>query len=231
MNSSAQQILMTGLKRLSLTACMLLLVTGCRPPDEDEDAVRLGYLNEFCTDDADCRAPLICERNSCQYEDTPGGVGCVEICDYLVGQCGRNEDDCVDSCRQTIKDWSPEAITIFGQCSIGMSTPQLTCEEAVKRDAPTFCYQQIPLDEARRTRCDVFVEQAKDYASNPTESELVGLRQECYILARTRSEADWSRTDACDDSQASLTPNEVVSCFNDIFKLNEGGRDPFTLAP
>lgn len=231
MKSSAQRTLMIGRSSLVFAACALLLMTGCRPPDDSGDAVRLGYLNEFCLEDKDCRSPLICGQNVCQYEETPGGISCIDICDRLVGECGRNEEDCVGSCRETIKGWSAEAITVFGSCSLGMTTPELTCEEAVKRNAPTFCYQQIPLDEARRTRCDIFVEQAKDYASNPTENELVGLRQECYIQARTRSEADWSATEGCDDSQRSLTPAEVIECFNDVFALNEGDRDPLTPAP
>lgn len=231
MKSSAQHTLMIGRSSLVLAACALLLMTGCRPPEDEGSAVRLGYLNEFCKGDNDCRSPLVCEQSVCQFEETPGGISCIDICDRLVRECGRNENNCTESCRRTIDGWSAEAITIFGQCSLGMTTPELTCQEAIKRDAPTFCYQQIPLDEARRTRCDVFVEQAKDYASNPTEKELVGLRQECYIRARTRSEADWAATDMCDDSQVSLTPAEVITCFNSVFELNKDGRDPLAVAP
>ncbi len=208
-------------------AASLIFTVNCRPPEED--GVRLGYLDEYCEGDQDCKSPLFCNRtlNVCELEDTPGSVSCSDICDRLVGECGRNETDCVGSCRETIDGWSAEAIDVFGTCSLGLTTPALTCELAVTPDAPSFCYRQIPMDPARQARCDTFVEQARAYADNATESQLINLRQNCYIIARTRSENDWASTNECDESSVSLTPQEVLDCYNEKFTLDVA----FTAAP
>lgn len=201
---------------VALGLSSIILSAGCRPSDE---TTRQGYLNEFCTRDEQCREPFICENNVCVDESVPGGISCTEICDRFVTECGRNDDGCAASCRATIEEWSAEAVEIFGLCSLGMTTPALTCEEAKSDNAPSFCYQQIPLAQERRDRCDAFVEDASSYAVSPSESQLVSLRQQCYIIARTRSAEDWSATDACDERvDPLLTPRQVITCFNTVFE-------------
>lgn len=202
---------------------LTMLLPNCRPELDEEEGVRLGFLNEFCTADTDCQSELVCDNSACQAIDTPGSISCRDMCDRLVDTCGRAEGDCEGSCRETIKGWSAEAINVFGDCTLGNSMPplpKLTCELATEEDAPSFCYRQIPLDSARQLRCDTFVDQARSYASGSTEGQLTELRQKCYILARTRSDADWSVTAECDETNQTLTAEEVVSCYNAKFDLN-----------
>ncbi len=211
-----RSVMMGCLMLLPLT----MLLPNCRPELDEETGVRLGFLNEFCERDLDCQDTLVCENNACQRVDTPGSISCADMCDRLVSECGRNEDDCEGSCRKTIDGWSAAAIDVFGQCTLGMTTPQLTCDLATESDAPSFCYRQIPLDSQRQERCDTYVDQARSYAGSATEGQLTQLRQQCYILARTRSAADWSVTDDCDESTQPLTPEEVLTCYNTKFEID-----------
>ena len=48
---------------------------------------------------------------------------------------------------------APEAATeVFQSCSVN-----LTCEDAVQVNAPSLCYQQIPLPEDRKAACDTII--------------------------------------------------------------------------
>lgn len=199
---------------------------GCRPSD---DQVRLGYTGEFCVVNDDCRDGLSCENSVCSGgAEQAGDITCAEMCARLVDECGRAEDDCEGSCLETITGWSDEAVNTFGACTLGMTTPELTCELAREDDAPSFCYRQIELDEGRKMRCDEFVERARDYAVSPSDTQLATLRQDCYIFARTRPdvndlvpEESWSKTDSCvEGGDTMLRPDEVVKCYNDVFKLD-----------
>lgn len=196
---------------------LLMMSTNCRPELEEKTSVRLGYINEFCRVNGDCFDPLVCEDNACQMLNTPGDISCADMCDRLVSECGRSEDDCEGSCRKTIDGWSAEAINVFGQCTLGNTTPPLTCALATEAEAPSFCYRQIPLDQARQLRCDTFVDQARTYANGATESQLTQLRQECYIIARTSPPAVWAETDKCDETAIMLTGSEVIACYNARF--------------
>ena len=208
--------------RVLLSVCALLLLTSvsCRPDLEGESSVRHGYLNEFCEIDDHCQAEFACEDNACQRLDTPGSISCEQICDYLVTECGRSERDCEGSCRETIEGWSDEAADVFGTCSLGLTSPELTCDLARSDDAASFCYQQIPLRQERRERCDLYVDQARSYASGASEEQLTNLRQKCYILARTRSAADWSITEDCDEDLRALTEDEVIACYKETFGVS-----------
>lgn len=189
--------------------------SGCRPPEETEQ--RLGYVGELCFKDTDCRDGLVCNSSQCEDTSTTNPSACQTMCTRLVDECGRAEDNCRSSCDQTIEGWSEDAIMIFENCVLGMSTPELTCEMAREDDAPSFCYAQIPLDEDRQARCDDFINKARD-AAMPSNEALTSLRQDCYVLARTRPESVWANTEACTASD--LTDDEFIDCLNDVFKTN-----------
>ena len=227
--------------KLSLAALSLASAFGCQA----EQTIKQGVVDELCVVDADCRDPLICnavsglctstDRGSsaleCPAGERPkGDVSCEQMCDYLVGECGRVEndctgdeclDECVGACNLTIRCWSAEASTTFGNCSLGNSDPQLTCDVAITSEAPSFCYSQIPLPAARKAVCDDLIADVGNYASTATQVELADLAKFCYRLARAYTEEDFSATYACDESRdATLTPPEVVECVNDVFGLD-----------
>ena len=200
---------------IALIALLLMSAfTGCRPPEETEQ--RLGYVGELCFKDLDCRDGLVCNNSQCEDTGSTDPSACETMCDRLVNDCGRAEENCRSSCDQTIDGWSESAILTFENCVLGMSTPELTCELAREQDAPSFCYAQIPLDEARQSRCDDFINKARDISS-PSNEQLTALRQEYYVRARTRPESTWSNSDACvaDD----LSDDEFIVCLERVFKV------------
>lgn len=210
----------TPLSRYSLLLliCGLFAAThtlGCRAPEEQ----RLGAEGEFCSRDADCRLDkgFLCENNECIDPATAAGrASCSDICARFRDECGRQEENCVESCAETVRGWSEQALEIFGECSIGNTEPMLSCEQ-VREDADqaaTFCYQQIPLPEERQARCDTFVDLARE-AGRDNSDNLTALRTNCYIQARTRPTSQWVNTDSC--TAPDLTNIELVECLNMTF--------------
>lgn len=226
-----------------VTLSALACIQG--PPYGPDDPTEPRGEGAPCDMNLDCVIPLVCDQASglCAAIDTPssaldcprdtrpsGDVSCAQICDYMAGECRRSEGDCVGqecldlcvaSCEETIRCWSAEAATTFGNCSLGNSDPRLTCDIAVTREAPSFCYSQIPLPEARKAVCDDLIASVEEYASEPDPYDVADMAKFCYRLGRTYTEEDFSATYACDESRdATLTPNEVVECVNEVFGLD-----------
>ena len=209
-----------------LTLIGVSALTGCRPELDEDTGVRLGIVGEFCQADASCREDLVCNNSQCV--DLNGGdpSTCATMCDRLVNVCGRDEPNCTRRCELTVEGWSEQALTIFENCTLGMSTPELTCEEAQKPKAPDFCYAQIPLDPQRVERCDAFVTRARAAASlGADDASLESLRTRCYVIARTRPETNpadpaqsWANTQAC--AATDLSDSELITCLNDTFKVS-----------
>lgn len=202
-------------------------MTGCRAPEED----RLGYRGESCYADSQCEEPLVCNAGRCVGPDTPGSITCEQMCDRVVNICENSYENCAESCRRTIAGWSDAAATTFGRCFLGQTEPTLTCEDAMQNTAPSFCYQQIPLPEDRQERCDAFVDTAREVATDTgarLDSKLTGLRQRCYIFARTRpltqpassDQIGWEETADCVRATEMLTDAEVIDCYNTVFSLS-----------
>ena len=231
-------------RTIKLTLAGLTLTAGAIGCQADA-TVKQGVVDEICRRDTDCRNPLICNEVTglCQStnqgssalecpagERPKGDVACADMCNYLVGECGRREDNCtgdecldacIGSCEQTIRCWSAEASTTFGNCSLGNSEPQLTCDVAITSEAPSFCYSQIELPEDRKAVCDDLIAAVGDYSSAATQTELADLAKFCYRLARAYTEEDFSATYSCDDSRdPTLTPAEVVECVNTVFGMS-----------
>ena len=227
--------------KLAIAAFSLIVASGCQAPLE----IKQGVVGEFCTRDTDCRDPFICNSVTglCSSTDTQGSalecptgeapkgdVSCEDMCEYLVNQCGRREDNCsgddcfdacVSSCTQTIRCWSEDAATIFGNCSLGNTDPELTCDVAITAEAPSFCYSQIPLPEDRKAVCDDLIGAVGEYSPTASQGQLSDLAKFCYRLARAYSQDDFEAVYACDESRdTSLTQAEVVSCVNTVFNLD-----------
>lgn len=204
-------------------------LAGCLANVEE----KLGIVGEFCRVDDDCATNLVCDNSVCRSnadtgplscdpnQEPAGTITCEQMCDRLTNECQRTEDNCVGTCKETVRCWSAEAVDVFGQCTLGMTEPVLTCEQARSNEAPSICYRQIPLPQDRKARCDKFVQQANSIATNATQDALDTLRGECYRLARTGTESTWALSEDCDNAiQPDLSTVEIVECFNQLFSLN-----------
>lgn len=198
----------------------LLGAAACTAPEED----KLGYVGEYCKTDTDCLGAdvidedLICQANRCvSTAVTPERETCQKICDRLVGECSRNEANCVSSCAQTTDGWSVGALDLFATCAI----EQLTCEEARTANAPQICYQRIPLPSVRKQRCDLFIRKAQEYDGASDTAAFEALRDSCYRLGRTGTDADWdATTQVCEDELGQSSVAEFISCLNTAFTLS-----------
>lgn len=191
-----------------LLVTVAMSLTACRASEE----VKQGYEGEHCNGiDEDCRPGFLCDRSVCRSELAQTGVSCETMCARLDA-CGTNEENCVPKCRNTIREWSPEAIEAFGECII----EGLTCEEARESIAPQVCYERIPIVDGRSDRCTYFIEAARSCEQAVDVGEL---RQECLYMARTRSQQVWVRTDACVERIDDGFCSDIADCFNDVFKL------------
>lgn len=208
-------------KPLLVLAMMTLLgAAACTAPEED----KLGYVGEFCTTDTDCLSAdvvgedLICQSNQCvSTATTPERETCEKICDRLVGECNRTEANCVSSCAQTTDGWSESALDLFATCAI----EQITCDEARSGDAPQICYQRIPLPSVRKQRCDLFIRKAQEYDGASDTAAFESLRDRCYRLGRTGTDADWdATTQVCEDELGQSSVAEFISCLNTAFELS-----------
>lgn len=139
---------------------------------------------------------------------------CGYSCERLVNDCGRDEPDCIASCELTVEGWSEDARMLFLACLAGETEPQLTCEMAIMSDAPASCYQRLPFPEDRKMRCDGFEQRAR-VVTTSAEERLTEFRNNCYVLARTRSDEIWSSTDVCDD--ANLPDEDFIDCIEQMF--------------
>jgi hypothetical protein len=193
---------------IALLAVLAMGMTACRATEE----VKQGYAGEHCNGvDLDCRPGYLCDRSVCRAELEQTGVTCETMCRRLE-ICETNEENCLAKCRNTIREWSPEAIEAFGECIIS----GLTCEEARTVVAHQVCYERIPIVDGRRDRCTYFVEAAR---SCDNTVNTLKLRDECLYMARTRSQQVWTRTDACVERVEDGFCDEIADCFNEVFQL------------
>jgi hypothetical protein len=194
--------------------------SGCTAPMED----KLGYAGEFCEPGAGhCISSLDCIDNTCTFVQTAGSISCTQMCDRLA-DCGNDDPTCVSDCRVTIRDWSSEAIDLFGECTLGMTEPVLSCTlvQQSPDDAPTFCYRQLPLLPERDAICSAIVERATAYAQGDADANstaLTSVRNNCRVYARTRSEERWTQlvTPVIETEQNMLTPEEMIGLTNETF--------------
>lgn len=211
-------------------------------PKEQYESQKKGIVGELCNSDQECAASLVCDNSrcvetfsetgplSCTDEAPAGTVSCEDMCDRLVNECQRSEEDCVSTCIKTVQCWTPEAVDVFGNCTLGKTDPVLTCAKATMMDAASFCYNQILLPQERRMRCDKFVEQARTIATNANEARLELLRTNCHILGRTRPQEKWDLSQSCDNAfDPDLTTVEIVGCLNTTFRTDFEAADVATI--
>ncbi len=206
--------LITSLSRALALAMLATLTLGaCTDTEERKD----GYAGEYCAgSDLDCRDDHVCENFTCVRVLTNVSLACESSCDRLVTQCGRTETSagcgsqgsyrcCVTACTNTLRSWTEAAVEVFQTCSVG-----LTCEEAVQVNAPSLCYQQIPLPEARKAVCDTIILRANQVSGQIAVIDTI--RNMCYILARTSPDELFVATQNC--AASDLTADEFVDCIN-----------------
>lgn len=208
------------MRKSMLLVALLVAVTAlgaCRATDE----IKQGGEGEFCNNrDDDCRDGHICQDGVCRALQNTGSVTCAQMCSRLE-ECEAGEANCQVDCRATIRGtcvgepcpWSTEAIEAFGTCI----TEQLTCDEIREVDAPQECYRRIPISEEREGRCEAFIAAANRCSAGASTTQL---RNRCFLLGRTNTEASWLRTDACVDRIADGLCEEVEDCFNSVFELD-----------
>lgn len=202
---------------LALAMLMFASLGGCRAEDE----IKQGAAGEFCNNsDTDCRRGSICDRGICRPQEI-SGTNCESMC-QRIEFCEAEEPDCLATCLATIAGgcsvanpcpWRDEAIEAFGRCIID----DLSCAEIQGGDAPQLCYQEIPLDEARQAECDSLVSAA---VTCNESAETMQLRQSCYRLARTTTDAGFDRTSQCSSRVEDGFCQEVEDCLNAVFLLD-----------
>lgn len=195
-----------------ITFGVMLLSAACTSDTQE----KLGYDGEFCAKDNDCRSGHLCNRGACEELATPQRDECEGLCGKLSA-CGRTEQDCASRCVQTLSGWSEEALVSFSTCTLDT----LTCEDAQDgQAAANFCYRRIPLDPTRQMRCDTFDATARSI--DPTNSAALDeLFDKCYRLARVGTEANWGRTEACQELLNNGEPMEdIKDCLNQVFALD-----------
>lgn len=198
-----------------LTLTLAFALPACRA----EDSVKQGVDGEFCNGgNDDCREGHVCENFRCHALNAAASITCGAMCERLQ-ECNAAESDCESRCRVTFEGecdtiacpWSAEAIQAFGECI----TEDLTCDQAQDSSGPQVCYSRLPLPAERKARCDSFLG-AADRCSDGNRDQL---RNNCYRLGRTATEASWQRTDGCVDRIAGGICSDAISCLNTVFEL------------
>ena len=206
--------LITGLAVIAMT----FVVLGCNASDN----TLKGAEGEWCNgDDSDCKDELTCDDFVCT-DNAPGTEECRDICDRL-DECEVEQPNCHAACRNEISPWGDDQQQAFRSCFVD----DKSCDEL--RDAddpPQMCYDELPLPEDRRDRCERFANAAS--ACDASSSAVDELSRACRRLARTRDEGDWAATEPCEDTLNNGCDDQL-SCFQDVFDpqppVMEGATD------
>jgi hypothetical protein len=197
--------------RLFLASMLFVVtVTGCRA----DDPIRQGDEGEFCNGrDEDCRRGLVCELGVCVLSGPRPVYDCGDVCTRLA-ECDAEVGGCQSDCRLTTTDWSLRARNEFGVCMV----EELSCDEARETFTPQVCYSRIEVPDARRTRCDAFVDFARDCGAD--NDVLERLLEGCVAIARVSKASRWDTTATCEEAMETGICDEVATCFNAELELN-----------
>ena len=196
----------------------LVFGLGCIAVQEDSR----GFDGEFCTVNSHCQAGDQCINKVCVATpevdlSTSEGRNCDKICTYLQRSCGSTDQSCYRSCLGIVTDWKPAAQESFSACFAGEDSSSISCDEALKDDAPNICYNRIPLAADRQSRCDNFVSRAR-FNTTGSDEEFVELRKTCQQIGRVYPDVEWNKTAACADN--GLNTEQFVDCLNKVFILS-----------
>ncbi len=197
---------------LALIACLGIVFAACQP---SEQTMR-GAIGEFCHDTEDCRTGLSCNDNLCTCANPAACDACENVC-LKMGECEVQPGSCTGACQNTIEQWSDSAIDTFEQCFMDRS-----CSQLQEDDEPAqTCYDTLPpIPEARADRCENFKDAARNCGAG--QGEINEFDNECPIMARTRSDEVWARTDACAERIFEGHCPDIFGCLNDVFDLSPG---------
>lgn len=206
------------IRRGALSAGLMLAISAlgaCTAPIEE----RLGYADEPCTSDRQCRPELLCRQSVCTPTSPEVVASCRRICERFVDDCGRLEASCVSqdpkgccvsSCSSLIERWRTNAIGRFEVCSI----ETLSCAEVRSIKAANLCYVQLEaLPDARLNTCISLVERAQVTRGVTLSAEAID--NACRILGRAGKDEDWANIEACADP--SLEDEAFAGCLERNF--------------
>lgn len=202
--------------KLLLTLALALLTGACMAPLEE----RLGYADEPCSADRQCRPELLCRQGVCKPTAPEVVSSCRRICARFVDGCGRIEASCVEqdpkgcclsSCSSFIERWRQDAIGRFEACSREL----LTCAEVRSVEAANLCYVQLnALPDERLDVCIGLVQRAQMTPSVSFSAEVVD--NTCRIVGRAGKDEDWLSIEACADP--SLEDEAFARCLERSFR-------------
>ncbi len=194
---------------------MGLALVGCHADDE----VKQGVQGEFCDGaDSDCRQGYVCDRGYCRLLSIDG-TDCRSMC-ARIASCGVVDEGCIDDCQATVAGdcgsslpcpWSDNAVNQFGDCIVNT----LTCDQIEAGDGPQLCYQELDLSAERKAICDGFVSVLDLCNASSTEA----LIDRCYQLARTATDASFTRTNTCTELATDGLCVETAECVSAIFVI------------
>lgn len=202
------------------TSLMLALVglaaTACQAPQE----VRQGGEGEYCNgDDEECRADLVCQDFICTSPDNGQQQQETDECDQIcerLDDCDAPLDNCVGRCENTVSDWGQTAIEHFANCF----TDDRSCEQLRDDDdPPQTCYDRIPVDDRRESRCEDF--ESAVFECEADDEAIDELRSECRAAARVAGPDRWDDVESCND-RIDEGCQETFDCLNVALDLSPG---------
>lgn len=179
---------------------------GCSASDE----TLKGAEGEYCNgEDSDCKDLLVCDDFICS-DNASGSDQCRQICDRL-DECGVEQPNCRSACRAEIAEWGDAQQDGFRDCFVDDKSCEALDESP---DPPQLCYDELPLPDDRRARCERYVNAAS--ACGASIDAVDELSRSCRRMARTRGDEDWADSEAC-ESSFEQSCDDQLSCFQDTF--------------